>query len=115
RYASPRRAPRAARGTGSRPTPSRTFLCFELPVTRTVLRKVLVETETHDRLLRRTHLVEAAHGPRVRPAVQELRLVRRLEGDREHRLDERVEGLLGLRLRRLDHQRLGHDEGEVDR
>ena len=35
--------------------------------------------------------------------------------DRQHRLGERVQRLLRLGLGGLDHQRLGHDQREVDR
>jgi 23S rRNA (adenine2503-C2)-methyltransferase len=77
--------------------------------------RVLLEAVLDDRSLRRAHLVEPSHGPVVRCLLQELRLLRRLSGNREHRVTEGVEGLLRLGLRRLDHERLGDDEREVDR
>ena len=51
----------------------------------------------------------------VRRLLQQLRLLGRLARDREHRVAERVERLLRLGLGRLDHQRLGDDQREVDR
>ena len=76
---------------------------------------MLVEEVAQDRLLRGAHLVQAPDGTPVRRLLQQLGRLRRLTRDREHGVDEVVESLLRLRLRRLDHQRLGHDEREVDR
>ena len=45
----------------------------------------------------------------------DLRVLLGLPGDRAHRGDEGVEARLPLGLRRLDHQRAGHDQREVDR
>ena len=53
--------------------------------------------------------------PRVRRRVQDVGVGRRLARDREHRLAELVQPLLRLGLGRLDHQRLGDDQREVDR
>ena len=97
--ASPRRpsAPRAARRR------------------RPALGRVLARTVAHDRLLRGAHLVEPAHRASCGASCSELGLLGRLARDREHRVAERVERLLRLGLGRLDHQRLGHDQREVDR
>ena len=76
---------------------------------------MLLEPVLHDRLLRRLHLVEPPDRPVVRRLLQQLRALRRLARDREHRVAERVERLLRLGLGRLDHQRLGDDQREVDR
>ena len=78
-------------------------------------RRVLLEEVADDRLLRRLDLVGPADGPRRRRRLDHLGLLRRLARDREHRVGERVERLLRLGLRRLDHQRLRDDEREVDR
>ena len=43
------------------------------------------------------------------------RILGGLAGDRPHGLDEVVQRLLRLRLRRLDHECLGHDQREIDR
>src|SRR5207248_144130 len=66
--------------------------------------RMLVEAVFHDGLLGGAHLVEPPHGPVMGRVLQELRLRRRLARDLEHRVAERVEGLLRLGLRRLDHQ-----------
>src|SRR5579864_9405112 len=63
---------------------------------------MLFEAVLDDGLLRRAHLVEPPHGPVVRGLLQELRLGRRLASDLEHRVAERIERLLRLRLGRLD-------------
>jgi hypothetical protein len=68
-----------------------------------------------DRLLGRLHLVEAPHGPRQRRRLEQLGILSSLARDLLHYLDEGIEAFLGLGLRGLDHQRLGHDEREVDR
>ena len=73
------------------------------------------EAVLDDGILRGPHLVEPLHRPMMRRLLQQLGILRRLAGDREHRVAEGVERLLRLRLRRLDHQRLGDDEREVDR
>ena len=54
-------------------------------------------------------------GPVVRRLLEQLGALGRIARDLEHRLDELVERLLRLGLGRLDHQRLGDDEREVDR
>ena len=91
------------------------LLHLELAVACSLLGRMLLEPVPDDLVLCRPHLVEPLDRPRVRRLVHELRLVGRLTRDREHRVAERVERLLRLRLGRLDHQRLGHDEREVHR
>ena len=100
----------AARGTGSgiRRLSGLRVDGHLLPARPDVLKPV-----PDDLVLRRAHLVEPLDGPRVRGFVDELRCICRLARDREHRVAEGVERLLRLRLGRLDHQRLGHDEREV--
>jgi hypothetical protein len=51
----------------------------------------------------------------VRRLVELRGLGRGLARDRQHRVAEVVQPLLRLGLGRLDHQRLGHDQREVDR
>src|SRR3954469_7771152 len=60
-------------------------------------------------------LVEAADGRRVWGVPGEVGVVLGLGKDLLDRDGEGVEGLLGLGLGRLDHQRLLDEEGEVDR
>ena len=60
-------------------------------------------------------LVQAADGRLVGGLVQDVRRLPRLPGDGQHGGGEAVERLARFRLRRLDHDRLGDDQGEVDR
>src|ERR1700691_4397018 len=65
------------------------------------------------RVLGRCDLVQAAHGRAVWGAAGDLGVLCRLLEYRGDRFCERVERLLGLGLRRLDHQRLVHQQREV--
>src|ERR1700689_1544850 len=64
--------------------------------------------------LGRGDLVEAAHGCRVGGAACDLWILGCLLEDRGDRIGEGVESLLRLGLRRLDHQGLFDQEGEID-
>ena len=75
---------------------------------------VLLEAVADDDAFRGLHLVQPAHRPAMRRALQLLGLLGGLTRNREHRVREGVQRLLRLGLGRLDHQRLGHDEREVD-
>src|SRR5262245_43757783 len=71
-----------------------------------------VITPAQDRLLGSLDLVRPTDRQGVRRGVQELRV---LLLDAQQRVGEGVEGFLAFRLSWLDHQRLGDDQGKVDR
>src|SRR5512144_438192 len=59
-------------------------------------------------------LVQPPEPRAVRGVPDLLGRLRRLARDREHRIGEAVKRFLGLRLRRLDHERALHDQREID-
>src|SRR4051812_35706400 len=76
---------------------------------------VWLEGLPHDGVAVGRNLVEAPHRRRVRSALRDARVLARLVQDRVDRLGESIERLAGLRLGRLDHQRLVDQEWEIDR
>ena len=108
---------RLRRGIGAEVDHHAPFWGFELPAFRGLCAQVrmVLEPVLDDGALGGLDLVKAPDRPAVRRLLQELRLVLGLVDDREHRLDELVQRLLGLGLGRLDHQRLRDDQREVDR
>src|SRR5262249_8932425 len=89
---------------------------FEGSADRLLLpRGMLLEQVPHDRVLRRLHLVDTPYRAGGRGGLDDVGLVLGLARDRKQSVRERVERLLRLRLGRLDHQCLWHDQGEVDR
>src|SRR5205814_5573931 len=67
------------------------------------------------RLAGRSRLIEPSHGGGHRSIEDDLRILSRLAGDLDHGIAELVERLFRFRLRRLDHERLLDDEGEIGR
>src|SRR5581483_10146109 len=63
----------------------------------------LLESVLDDRILRGAHLVQTSNGAMVGGVLEDVDVVRGLARDREHGVAERVERLLRLGLRRLDH------------
>src|SRR2546428_5757899 len=61
------------------------------------------------------HLVESFHRRGVRCGLDDVRIVLRLAGNRQHGIGKLIKRALALRLRGLDHDGLFHDEREVDR
>ena len=59
-------------------------------------------------------LVRTADRRIVRCSLENHRILGSLCGNLPHHLDERIDGLLGLRLRRLDHYGLMEEQREVD-
>src|SRR5947199_9327149 len=59
-------------------------------------------------------LVEATDGGRVRGVAGDLGIALGLGEDLVDRVGERIEALFGLRLRRLEHQRLVDQQRKVD-
>ena len=68
-----------------------------------------------DELARGLHLIEAANRHIVGRRAYDLWIVARLDRDLAHRLNECIEHRLALGFRRLDHQRLAHDERKIIR
>src|SRR6185369_9807055 len=60
-------------------------------------------------------LAESAEPRVVGRLADSRRVLRRFLRDRQHRVDERIERILALGLRRLDHQRTLHDQRKIDR
>ena len=77
--------------------------------------RLACRTPAQDRLPRRSGLVEPPHRRRVRRAPHQLGTLLALPGDGDHRVAEGVQLFLRLALGRLDHQRAGDDQREVDR
>ena len=67
-----------------------------------------------DGMLRGEDIVDTAYGRRMRSRLHHVGIGLRLLGYLTHHGDETVEGLLRLVLRRLDHQRLVEEQGEID-